>query len=188
MTDEEPRVDRELAFDPVEILAEGPPVVAHARFERLDGHAFDAGEHAGEVGRVLRLDRRDGEAAVAADHGGDAVERRGSGGRVPQHLRVVVGVDVDETGRDDAAVGVDGLFRFLVDVADSDDPPGSDPDVGALRGCARAVDERATLHHEVEHARTSSVIVRLCRSAGRRRLPPSVRTPRETATARASTR
>ena len=38
---------------------------------------------------------------------GDAVPRRDRQHAVPEHLRVVVRVDVDEAGRDDAAVGVD---------------------------------------------------------------------------------
>ena len=51
---------------------------------------------------VLGPGRRDREAAVAGHHGGDAVVRRRPQRRIPEHLRVVVGVDVDEAGRDRA--------------------------------------------------------------------------------------
>ena len=52
---------------------------------------------------VLGPGRRDREAAVAGDHGRDAVVRRRPQRRIPEHLRVVVRVDVDEAGRDRAA-------------------------------------------------------------------------------------
>ena len=52
---------------------------------------------------VLGTRRRDREAAVAGDDGGDAVVRRRPQRRIPEHLRVVVRVDVDEAGRDRAA-------------------------------------------------------------------------------------
>ena len=78
--------------------------------QRLERHALDARQHAHEVvavGGVVRQ-RRDGEAAVAGERGGDAVQRRRRERAVPEHLRVVVRVHVDEAGRDDLAGGVDG--------------------------------------------------------------------------------
>ena len=96
-----------------------------------DRHALDPGEHAHQVVAVLGAERRDREAAVAADHRRDAVQRRRAQRRVPEHLRVVVRVDVDEAGRDDLAVGVDRARRGLVDVADRDDASVADADVAA---------------------------------------------------------
>ena len=80
-----------------------PPVPRHALGERGERHALDPGQHAHEVVAVLGPERRDREAAVAADHGRHAVQRRRRQRRVPEHLRVVVRVDVDEAGRDDLA-------------------------------------------------------------------------------------
>ena len=63
---------------------------------------------------VLGAGRRDREAAVAGDDGGDAVEARRRERRVPEHLRVVVRVDVDEPGRDDVAAGVEHALAVEV--------------------------------------------------------------------------
>jgi hypothetical protein len=71
---------------------------------------------------------------------------------VPEQLRVVVGVGVDEAGRDDLAGRVDDLGRVLGDVADGDDAAVTNADVGAPRGRAGAVDHRAAADHDVEHA------------------------------------
>ena len=48
---------------------------------------------------VLGARRRDREAAVAGDDRRDAVPARRREPRIPEHLRVVVGVDVEEAGR-----------------------------------------------------------------------------------------
>ena len=98
-----PGVGRERAVDAVEVLAEAPPVPRHAFGERGERHALDPRQHAHQVVAVLGSERRDREAAVAADHRRDAVQRRRRQRRVPEHLRVVVRVDVDEAGRDDLA-------------------------------------------------------------------------------------
>ena len=63
---------------------------------------------------VLGPGRRDREAAVAGDDRGDAVEARRRERGVPEHLRVVVRVDVDEAGRDDAAAGVEHALAVEV--------------------------------------------------------------------------
>ena len=56
-------------------------------------------------------------------------------------LGVVVGVDVDEAGGDDAAVRVEGAVTLQV-LADVGDPPAGDGHVGPPRGRAGAVDHR----------------------------------------------
>ena len=61
-------------------------------------------------------DRGDGEAAVAADHRGDAVQRRRREVAVPEHLRVVVRVHVDETRRDELAGRIDRPRRGIGDL------------------------------------------------------------------------
>src|SRR5205814_1445676 len=73
--------------------------------------------------------------------------------RVPEHLGVVVRMDVDESGRDDFARGVDGALRFLgwVDGTDRRDPTIADADVGDAAGRTRAVDDRSTTDDQVEH-------------------------------------
>ena len=94
-------------LDRREVLGEGREVPRDARAERLDVHVLDVLERAGDDVAVLGPRRRDREAAVAGDDGGDAVEARRRERRVPEHLRVVVRVDVDEPGRDDVPAGVE---------------------------------------------------------------------------------
>ena len=69
----------------------GTPVL-----ERGERHALDLRHHPAEVVGVLGVHRREREAAVAADDAGDAVDVARRRDRVPEQLRVVVGVRVDE--------------------------------------------------------------------------------------------
>jgi hypothetical protein len=82
----------------------------------------------------LRTDRREAEAAIADDDGRDAVlARRGDEG-IPVDLGVVVGVDVDEAGRHERAVGLEDAPRSLARAtADLDDAIAVDPDVARPR-------------------------------------------------------
>ena len=134
-------VDTEPAVDLVEVLGGGRPVPRHAFAQRFERHAFDPGEHPHQVLAVGGVvgERRDGEAAVPGERRGDAVERRRREGTVPEDLRVVVRVDVDEPGGDDLAGGVDGLGGFGVDGPDRGDLAVGDPDVGSTAGRSRSV-------------------------------------------------
>ena len=151
VTDKEAGVRRERAVDAVEIFAEGPPVPRHSRSERSERHALDPGEHAHQVVPVVGTERRDREAAVAADDGRHAVQWGRRQRRVPEHLGVVMRMDVDEAGCDDLALGVDRVRRLLVDLADRRDPAVADSDVGDPAGRPRTVDDRATADDHVEH-------------------------------------
>ena len=66
--------------------------------------------------------------------------------RIPEHLRVHVGVAVDKAGRHDVAFGVDHLAGRFADFADRGDSAAGDSDVGAKARHPRAVDNNA--HHE----------------------------------------
>ena len=154
VADHEPGVDAEPALDLVEVLGGRRPVPRHALAERLERHALDPRQHAHEVVAVGGVvgQRRDGEAAVAGERGGDAVQRRRRERAVPEHLRVEVGVHVDEPGRDDLAGGVDGLGGLVVDLADARRCVA----VGDARrrpggGRPGAVDDVATLDDDVQH-------------------------------------
>ena len=78
---------------------------------------------------------RDAVAAVTGDDRGHAVPTRRRQGRIPQHLRVVVRVDVDEPGRHDAPGRIDLASRRTV--ADLDDPTVGDADIGRGPRAAR---------------------------------------------------
>ena len=82
----------------------------------------------------------------------DAVQARRRRGRVPEELRVVVRVRVDEAGRDDeAGRRRPSRSRCSSIVADLDDAAVADTDVGPAAGRAGAVDDGAAPDHEVEH-------------------------------------
>src|SRR5690606_19016987 len=95
------------APDRVEVLGEGGAVPGHAGGQRLEVHVLDVLQRAGAQLAVLGPGRGDREAAVPGDHGGDAVEARRRQAGIPEHLGVVVGVDVDEAGRHHAPGGVE---------------------------------------------------------------------------------
>ena len=93
--------------------------------------------------------RREADAAVAHHDGGDAVPARRRELLVPGGLAVVVGVDVDEAGRDERAVGVDLLAAAAVDRPDLGDDAVGDGDVGGAGRRAGAVDDGAPSDDEV---------------------------------------
>ena len=100
------------ATDRLEVLRERLELVPrHAHRQGVEAHVLHVLEGAGEDPDALGPDRRDGEAAVARHHGGDAVERRRREVGVPEHLGVVVRVDVDEARRDDVARRVELASR-----------------------------------------------------------------------------
>ena len=79
------------------------------------------------------------------------------GGRVPEELRVVVRVRVDEPGRDHLTVGVDRALGVAGDLADGDDAPVVDGDVAGERLAAGPVDDEAALDDDVVGHATSVV-------------------------------
>ena len=110
------------AVEHVEVLGEGLPLAPrHAVGEGGAGDVLDALHHVDELLVVGRAHRREADAAVAEHDGGDAVGGRRLERVVPGDLAVVVGVEVEEAGRDERAVGVDLLAGGLVDRADGDD-------------------------------------------------------------------
>ena len=93
----------------VEVLRERLEVPWNAGGQGVDRHSFDVLEGAGDRFAMLWLGRRDAEAAIAHDHGRDPVPAGRSQIRIPQHLRVVVRVTVDESRREHQAVEVDNF-------------------------------------------------------------------------------
>ncbi len=124
--------------------------------ERGERHPLDARHHPRDVVDVLRRHGRQRESAVAAEHRRHTVQRRGAGIGVPEELRVVVGVQVDEAGRDEHAGGVDhGVGARGVGAGpDPGDALALDHHVGPDRRRAGPVDDGAAPDGD-GHARSS---------------------------------
>ena len=143
-----------VTLDRPEVLGERREVPRDARRERRDVHVLDVLERAGDDLAVLGAGRRDREAAVPRHDRGHAVEARRRERGIPEHLRVVVGVDVDESRRDDVAAGVERALA-VEPVADRADVAVRDRDVRPDTGRAGPVDDRAAPDDEVRAHRLS---------------------------------
>ena len=145
VADEEAGVDRDTAVEAAEPIAERAPVPRQAVLQGGERHALDPRHHPADVVGAVRPEGCQREAAVPAEHGGHAVQRGGAGVGVPEQLGVVVGVQVDEAGRDQQAAGVDdrvGLGRRAVVRRDGDHAVALDEDVGPDGRRTGAVDHR----------------------------------------------
>ena len=96
-----------------EPVAERRPLPVETGAQRVERHALHPRQHPGEVVVLVGRRGRQREAAVAAEDRGDAVLHRRARGRIPEQLRVVVGVQVDEARRERLPFCVNG-FRCLV--------------------------------------------------------------------------
>ena len=94
-------------LDLVEVLGEALPVPGHAFVEGRAGDVLDSLHELDQPLPLGRPGRGEADAAVAHHNGGDAVPARRRDLGIPGDLPVVVGVDVDPTGGDQASVGVD---------------------------------------------------------------------------------
>ena len=108
-----PRVQR------VHVFGEGLPGPRQAVGHDDAGNVLDSGHHVDEHVVVFLAARREPDPAVAHHHGGHAVRRRRGQPLRPDGLAVVVGVQVDEAGRDQQAGRVDLARRGVaIDVPD----------------------------------------------------------------------
>ena len=149
--------------DVVHVVGERLPLAPlHALVQRGAGDVLDALHQLDQRLLAARAHRREADAAVAHHDRGRTVAGRRIHHVVPADLAVVVGVHVDPAGRDDRAVGVDGLVRGVGDrAADRDDHAVAHADVAGRRRRTRPVDDRSTLDHVIEH------VGPLCRSIPR---------------------
>ncbi len=89
------------AIDAVEEFGKGRPIPRHASFHRGVRNRLDPRHREHRALARFRLHRREAEAAVADHDRGDAVPARNRAVGIPEKLRVVMGVEVDESRRDD---------------------------------------------------------------------------------------
>ncbi len=150
-----PGVDPDVAVEAADPVGEALPVPVEAVLEGRQVHALDLGHEPPEVVAVTGLEGCDGEPAVPADHGRDPMDVRRRRVGVPEQLRVVVRVRVDQTGGDDAAGRIDDLGCVLGHLADGHDPTVADPDVACVARGAGAVDDGPTDDLGIEHGVSS---------------------------------
>ena len=165
------------AVEPAEVLAVGRPVPRQAVEDRLAGDVLDALHHLGQELALARADRRERHAAVAEHHAGDAVPARRRRQRVPGQLGVEVGVDVDEAGRDDLAVGVDLARRRARRAIGSTATIRSPAMATSARraGAAGPVDDHAVADDEIGHEHPRASCRRACSLPAPSRVTPNAR-------------
>ena len=130
-------------------LGKGLPVPGDAHVEDVEGNRLDVHQVAhGHLAR-LGLARRDAHAAVAHDDAGDAVPRRRGDRPVPEDLRVVVGVRVDEARRHHEVGGIDHGGGPVRHASDLGDRAARNRHIGPARRRPRAVHQHAVLDHQV---------------------------------------
>src|SRR5262249_4272210 len=143
-------------LEDVEEFGIGGPAPLDARLHRGRWDVLGTLEVAYDEVLVLLGAGRQGEPAIAHHDTGDAMPARRGPERIPEDLRVHVGVAVDETGSDHVVFGVDHLARPLADPPDRGDAAVLHADVGAIPRQTRSVDHRAVLDHQVvRHAQLS---------------------------------
>src|SRR5262249_39225367 len=121
-----------------------------AGLEGRQTHVLDVLERPTDQLAVLGPARGDREPTVAGDHARDAVPRRRRERRVPEDLRVVVRVDVDEARRHGMPTGVE-LAGTGQAITDPGDGVAGHRDIGATARRAGAVDDRAAADDEIRH-------------------------------------
>ncbi|MCY1412147.1 hypothetical protein D9M71_275460 [compost metagenome] len=133
---------------PVQPFVQGDAGNVLDAFHQLDQHFAVALAHRGET-----------DAAVAHHHGGHPMVARRRQAVVPHGLGVVVGVDIDEAGRDQMTAGVDFLHAMAGDLPHLDDAPVPDRHVGAIGLATQPVGNVAATDHQIElrtHATSSA--------------------------------
>ena len=132
-----------MLLDRIEILGKTLKVPRHTFEQGGRVHVFDLLHRVRHQFPVAGAHRGDRKTTVAAHHGGYTVEAGRCQRWVPEDLRVVVGVDVDETRCNHTASCVEHPVTNKV-VADLDDLAACNQYVRADAGRSRAVDHRAT--------------------------------------------
>ncbi len=140
------------ALDRSEILGIRLEIPGDAGLEGGQAHVLHLVQRPQERSTTLRTGRRQAVPTVPGDHPGHALPTRGSQVSIPQDLRVIVRVDVDESGSDQPARGVD-LPSSRYAVTDFDDPAVGNADIGDVGGPPRPVDHGASPDTQCEHGR-----------------------------------
>ena len=133
----------------IEVVGVGLPGPLDAFLHRLAGDVLGPLEVSDREILLFFGTGREGEPAVAHHHAGDAVVAGRRADAIPEHLRVHVGVAIDEARGHDVSLGVDGLGAVFADAADQRNLAVRDSDVGMERWRARTVDNETVLDDQI---------------------------------------
>ena len=161
---ERTQIDRlRQTIESVEKFREGHPVPRQPRLHRVVRNRLDARHRTHRALAIGRTNGRKAEAAVADDHRGHPVPAGQGAVRIPEHLRVVVRVEIDEARGDDHAAGIEHARAIgRPDVSQLGDATVLDGDIAPAPRHARAVDHHAAPDHRVveRHLVPHSVAIR----------------------------
>jgi hypothetical protein len=99
VADQTADIDAELALKVIEVLTIAMPVPCNALFESMPRNRFDPNKTFHHRVFVAFFDRCQGQPAIAHDDCGDAVLRLAGTVWIPEHLRIQMGVVIDESWR-----------------------------------------------------------------------------------------
>ena len=148
-SDERADVHAELAVDGLQVLRHRLPRPLDPSLQRLDGDGLDPRQHGDEVGALLGACGSESQRTVAVDDGRCAVVAGERAQGVPEHLRVVVAVVVDEPRGDDLPLNVDNPLRGRTEPAGLHDASVHDSHVSLVGGPAGAVHHSPVLEQQV---------------------------------------
>ena len=160
MSDEPRKIESlRLAGQPSQVFPVGTPRPREAGEDRFARDVLDGFHHLGKELFLALADRGERHSAVAENHRSDAVPARRCSERVPTHLRIEMGVDVDESGRDQSTRCVKRSFRCsevlaVGTVADRHDGVTIDRHIGSSRFIPRTIDDKSPADHQIMHGLT----------------------------------
>ncbi|MEZ5561050.1 MAG: hypothetical protein R3E86_21215 [Pseudomonadales bacterium] len=128
------------------------PVPGQPAENGILGDVLHGLHHPGQQLAMLRTARCERHAAVADECRGHAVPADRRHVRIPSHLRVQVGVDVDEPGADHLPAGVDLLAPSALDLTDGCYEPVADGDITLNGRCTGTIHDGAATNHDVVHS------------------------------------
>jgi hypothetical protein len=106
--------DSRHGLERIEVFREGLPAPLQSFDEGGAGDVFDALHEAYEPLPLVGCGRRKSHSAIASHDGGDSVPARRRQERIPGGLAVVMSVDVDKSGGDKQARGINVFAALAV--------------------------------------------------------------------------
>ena len=148
------RADIDRALHPrqrVEIFAESLPFELDSGRQGFAGDVLNGVHQAYQVALLAAPHGREPHPAIAHHHGGHAVPARGRDIRIPSHLAVVMGMDVDPAGSRQQAVSVEFAPSGARLGAQFGDNAAINCDIAVARRCSGAVHDSCVADYQIMH-------------------------------------